>query len=195
MTHWEAAAAPASEAGIRVVNIRTGIVQSAAGGMLAPLRRLYATGMGCRIGDGHQWMSWIGLDDLVYIYHRALMDSRISGPVNATAPQPVRNDEWSKTLAKILRRPAMLPVPTSALRLLLGSQGADEFAAANQRVIPATLNDLGHEFARPNLDDALRHELGHHRNIRGVVDPTFSAESPGSKGHRPHICIRGLTQP
>lgn len=123
------------------------------------------------------------------------MDSRISGPVNATAPQPARNDEWSKTLAKILRSPAMLPVPTSALRLLLGSQGADEFTAANQRVIPATLNGLGHEFARPKLDDALRHELGHHRNIRGVVDPTFSAESQGSKKPPPHICIRGLTQP
>src|SRR5699024_6640733 len=132
VNHWESATQPAVEAGIRVVNIRTGLVQSTAGGMLALLRWLYTAGLGGRIGNGQQWMSWIGLDDLVYIYHRALMDDRMSGPINATAPRPVRNSEWSTLLAHIVRRPNLLPVPRNGLRLLLGSQGADEFAAASQ---------------------------------------------------------------
>lgn len=175
VSHWEAATQPAVEAGIRVVNIRTGLVQSTAGGMLAPLRWLYAAGLGGRIGNGQQWMSWIGLDDLVYVYHRALTDDRMSGPVNATAPQPVRNSEWSALLARILRRPNLLSVPRTGLRLLLGSQGADEFAAASQRVLPQVLTDFGHEFARSTLDDALRHELGHHRTMPNAISPNFTA--------------------
>lgn len=174
VSHWEAATQPAVEAGIRVVNIRTGLVQSTAGGMLAPLRWLYTAGLGGRIGNGQQWMSWIGLDDLVYVYHRALMDDRMVGPVNATAPQPVRNSEWSALLAHILRRPNLLSVPRTGLRLLLGSQGADEFAAASQRVLPQVLTDLGHEFTRPMLDDALRHELGRHQTLDSAINPTFT---------------------
>ena len=175
VNHWETATQPAAEAGIRVVNIRTGLVQSTAGGMLALLRWLYTAGLGGRIGNGQQWMSWIGLDDLVYIYHRALTDDRMSGPINATAPRPVRNSEWSTLLAHIVRRPNLLPVPRNGLRLLLGSQGADEFAAASQRVLPQVLTNLEHEFARPTLDNTLRHELGRHRNMPHTIDPTFTA--------------------
>ena len=103
------------------------------------------------------------------------MDDRMSGPINATAPAPVRNSEWSTLLAHIVRRPNLLPVPRNGLRLLLGSQGADEFAAASQRVLPQVLTNLEHEFARPTLDNTLRHELGRHRNMPHTINPTFTA--------------------
>ncbi len=160
---WEAATAPARAAGARVVNVRTGIVQAASGGMLGLVRPLFAAGLGGRIGDGKQWMAWIGLDDLVYIYHRALIDPRISGPINATAPEPVRNAEYTRALAKALRRPAVIPVPSAGPKLLLGSEGAKEVAMANQRVVPAALIEAGFPFRRPSLGQALRHELGRER--------------------------------
>ena len=96
---WEAATGPAVEAGLRVVNVRTGIVQSAAGGTLRLMRPLFAAGLGGRVGSGRQWLSWIGLDDLVDVYYRALYDVRLSGPVNAVAPAPVRNADYTKALA------------------------------------------------------------------------------------------------
>ena len=120
---WEAATAPAAEAGLRVVNVRTGIVQSAAGGTLRLMRPLFAAGLGGRVGSGQQWLSWIGLDDLIDVYYRALYDVRLSGPVNAVAPAPVRNAEYTKALAGVLRRPALLPVPSLGPRLLLGRAG------------------------------------------------------------------------
>ncbi|MGK2904123.1 MAG: TIGR01777 family oxidoreductase [Mycobacterium sp.] len=158
---WEAATEPAVAAGLRVVNVRTGVVQSARGGTLRLLRPLFATGLGGRLGDGRQWLSWIGLDDLVDVYHRALYDNRLTGPVNAVAPEPVRNTEYTAALGKVLHRPTMLPVPSFGPRLLLGSQGAQELAEADQRVLPAKLQGLGHQFRRPGIDAALAHELGH----------------------------------
>jgi uncharacterized protein len=158
---WEAATAPAAEAGLRVVNVRTGIVQSASGGTLRLMRPLFAAGLGGRLGSGRQWLSWIGLDDLLDVYHRALYDARVSGPVNAVAPAPVRNADYTKALARVLHRPAVLPVPSLGPRLLLGEQGARELAEANQRVVPAKLESLGHRFRRSGIDDALAHELGH----------------------------------
>lgn len=157
---WEAATAPASDAGLRVVTVRTGIVQSARGGTLKLMRPLFAAGLGGRLGSGEQWLSWIGLDDLLDVYHRALYDARLTGPVNAVAPEPIRNADYTKALAKVLHRPALLPVPSLGPRMLLGEQGARELAAANQRVVPAKLETLGHRFRRSKITDALSHELG-----------------------------------
>lgn len=158
---WEAATAPAAEAGLRVVTVRTGIVQSARGGTLRLMRPLFAAGLGGRLGTGRQWLAWIALDDLLDVYHRALYDARLAGPVNAVAPHPVRNADYTRTLARVMRRPAVLPVPSLGPRLLLGAQGARELAEANQRVLPTALQALGHRFRHPSLDGALAHELGH----------------------------------
>ncbi|GAA4543432.1 TIGR01777 family oxidoreductase [Mycobacterium paraffinicum] len=157
---WEAATAPAAQAGMRVVQVRTGIVQSPRGGTLKLMRPLFSAGLGGRLGDGSQWLSWIGIDDLVDIYHRALWDEALAGPVNAVAPQPVRNSEYTATLAHVVHRPAVLPVPALGPRLLLGEQGARELACANQRVAPQKLTAAGHRFRQPDLDQALRHLLG-----------------------------------
>jgi uncharacterized protein (TIGR01777 family) len=160
VAEWEAATMPAVDAGLRVVNVRTGIVQSARGGTLKLMRPLFTAGLGGRLGSGEQWLSWIGLDDLLDVYHRALYDARLSGPVNAVAPEPVRNSDYTRALAGVLHRPARVPVPSLGPRLLLGEQGARELAEANQRVMPTKLTTLGHRFRRPKLVDALGHELG-----------------------------------
>ena len=157
---WEEATTPAQQAGVRVVHVRTGIVQSPAGGTLKLMRPLFSAGLGGRLGNGRQWLSWIGIDDLVVVYHRALWDGALSGPVNTVAPQPVRNTEYTATLAAVLHRPAVLPVPSLGPRLLLGGQGARELACASQRVAPAKLAAAGHRFRQPQLDQALRHLLG-----------------------------------
>ena len=158
---WEAATAPAADAGLRVVTVRTGIVQSSAGGTLKLLRPLFAAGLGGRLGSGRQWLSWIGIDDLLDIYYRALYDTRLTGPVNAVGPEPVRNAEYTRALAATLHRPALLPVPSFGPRLLLGKQGAVELAEANQRVRPGRLDALGHRFRSTTVTDALAHQLGH----------------------------------
>jgi uncharacterized protein (TIGR01777 family) len=157
---WEDATAPAQQAGVRVVRVRTGIVQSPRGGTLKLMRPLFSAGLGGRLGDGRQWLSWIGIDDLVDVYHRALWDTALAGPVNAVAPQPVRNTGYTHTLARVLHRPAVLPVPSLGPRLLLGAQGARELACASQRVIPDRLSQSGHRFRQPELNQALRHLLG-----------------------------------
>lgn len=157
VTAWEDAAAAADT---RVVQVRTGIVQSPAGGTLRLLRPLFAAGLGGRIGDGDQWQSWIGLDDLVDVYHRALWDDSLAGPVNAVAPNPVRNTEYTATLAHVLHRPAPLPVPSFGPALLLGRQGARELAEASQRVSPHRLSTADHVFRTPDLEQTLRHLLG-----------------------------------
>jgi uncharacterized protein (TIGR01777 family) len=160
---WEDATAPAEQAGVRVVRVRTGIVQSPRGGTLRLMRPLFSAGLGGRLGSGRQWLSWIGIDDLVDVYHRALWDTALSGAVNAVAPQSVRNTDYTRTLARVLRRPAVLPVPALGPRLLLGEQGARELARASQRVVPGRLNQSGHRFRQPDLDAALRHLLGRSR--------------------------------
>jgi hypothetical protein len=157
---WERATSAAVEAGVRVVNVRTGIVQSPRGGSLQLLRRLFALGLGGRLGDGQQWTPWIDLDDLTDIYLRALVDDRLAGAVNAVAPDPVRNSEYTRTLGRVLRRPAVLPVPPFGPRLLLGAEGAREVAFAGQRVEPKALDAVAHRFRRPTLESCLRHQLG-----------------------------------
>ena len=106
-------------------------------------------------------MSWIGIDDLLDVYYRAIYDTRLSGPVNAVAPYPVRNIDYTQALARTVHRPALLPVPAFGPRLLLGKQGATELAEANQRVVPAALTAVGHRFRQPTVQDALAHQLGH----------------------------------
>ncbi|GLZ77818.1 nucleoside-diphosphate sugar epimerase [Actinorhabdospora filicis] len=156
---WEDATAPAAEAGTRVVCIRTGIAQSPRGGALRLLWPLFAAGLGGRIGDGRQWTSWIGIDDIADVYLRALVDERLSGPVNGVT-DALRNAEYSCVLAAVLGRRARLPVPGFAPALLLGEEGAREFAMAGQRVVPGRLREVGHRFRWPRLAGALGHVLG-----------------------------------
>ncbi|MFF0267099.1 TIGR01777 family oxidoreductase [Kribbella sp. NPDC004536] len=157
---WENATRPAVDGGLRVVNVRTGLVQTPAGGVLRLQYPLFAAGLGGPLGSGRQWQAWIGIDDLADIYHRALYDADLSGPVNAVAPEPVRNEEYTKTLARVLHRPAFLRVPAFAPRVLLGQEGTDELALASQRVVPTRLTDLAHTFRHPALEPTLRHLLG-----------------------------------
>ena len=157
---WEAETAPAVEAGVRTALIRTGLVQTPRGGVLQVLRPLYEAGLGGPLAGGRHWQSWIDLDDLVDIYARALVDERMAGPINAVAPEPVRQRDYASTLAAVLHRPALLPTPALGPRVLLGERGMRELALANQRVLPARLEELGHRFRRPALEDALRHQLG-----------------------------------
>jgi uncharacterized protein len=156
----EAATTAAVEEGVRVVQVRTGIVQTPRGGTLRLLRRLFAVGLGGRLAPGRQWLSWIGIDDLTDIFHRALVDPELSGAVNAVAPHPVRTIEYTRLLGTVLRRPTLLPIPALGRRLLLGGPAARELATANLHVRPQRLQDAGHYFRRARLEPALRHLLG-----------------------------------
>jgi uncharacterized protein (TIGR01777 family) len=157
---WEDATSPARDAGIRVSTIRTGIVQSAQGGSLKIYRPLFSAGLGGKIAGGTQWVSWVDIDDLLDIYYRALLDGRISGPVNAVAPNPVRNADYAKVLARVLRRPAIIPVPAFGPRMLLGSEGSQNLVEGGQFVVPAALAAVDHSFRRADLEASLRHQLG-----------------------------------
>ena len=161
VTDWEAATRPAAEAGLRTVLLRTGLVLSPKGGTLRALFPLFEAGLGGKIGDGRQWMSWIGIDDLADVYLRALVDPALSGTVNAVAPDPVRNADFTKILGRVLRRPAVIPVPGFGPRLVFGEEGARELAEASQRVRPDALLTAGHAFRYTRLEPALRHLLGH----------------------------------
>jgi uncharacterized protein len=156
---WEAAADPARAAGLRVVHLRTGPVQTAAGAGLPKQALLFRLGIGGRLGSGRQWLSWISLDDVAGAYLHALTHQDLEGPVNAVAPNPVTNAEFTATLARILRRPAFLHVPAFAPRLVLG-QAADELLFVSQRARPARLQATGYRFQFPELEPALRQTLG-----------------------------------
>jgi uncharacterized protein (TIGR01777 family) len=156
---WEAAAVPAQALGIRLVLLRIGVVLSARGGALARLLPPFRLGAGGPVGSGRQAMSWIALDDLVGAVHHVLFDDAVSGPVNATAPAPVTNADFARTLGRVLGRPAVLPLPAPAVRLAFGAMG-DEMLLAGQRVLPARLEAARFAFAFPALEGALRHELG-----------------------------------
>ena len=156
---WEAATLAASDAAIRVVNLRLGVVLSAGGGALRKMLTPFQLGLGGRIGSGRQFISWIALDDLLGVVARLLDDESVKGPVNAVTPDPVTNAAFTATLARVLRRPALLPMPASAARAAFG-EVADELLLASQRVIPKRLLDAGHPFGWPTLEAALRHSLG-----------------------------------
>lgn len=160
VARWEAATEPAAAAGLRVVKVRTGVVLSGRGGMLQLLRPLFLSGLGGRLGDGRQWLSWIDLDDLTDVYARALVDEHLAGPLNAVSPTPVRNREFTATLARVLHRPALLAVPKPALGVVVGAEGMHEVACASQRVSSARLEATGFGFRRPTLEASLRHQLG-----------------------------------
>lgn len=156
---WEDSTTPAREAGIRVVNLRLGVVLSPAGGALRALLPLARAGLLGPMGTGRQWMSWIGLDDALRAILRALWDARLRGPVNAVAPEPVRQAECARALGRALGRPAVVPAPAWALRAALG-EFADAELLAGCRVVPGVLANVGHRFRQRHLDDALRHMLG-----------------------------------
>ena len=166
---WEDATGPAAGAGLRTVQVRTGVVQTPRGGMLHLLYPLFAAGLGGRLGSGKQWLAWIGLDDLLDIYLRAVLDQALSGPVNAVAPAPVRNADYTAVLAGVLHRPALVPVPPLGPRLLLGAEGAREIAEASQYVCPQRLINAGHHFRYPELEVALRHVLGREPAVRPAI--------------------------
>jgi len=156
---WEAAAAPAADAGVRVVTPRFGIVMSGAGGALARMLPAFKAGLGTRLGDGNQWWSWVDLDDLLAAVEWALHDEELSGVVNVTAPEPVTNLQFTKTLGHVLRRPAALVAPRLAVAKGLGGMGEEMFLAS-QRAVPMQLNQRGFRFGYPELEPALRYELG-----------------------------------
>lgn len=150
---WEGASAMADEVGIRVVKLRLGIVLSGRGGALEKMLLPFRMGVGGKIGTGRQWMPWITLEDTVEVILRALRDERLRGPVNTVAGS-VRNAEFTDALGRALHRPTLIPVPGFGLRALFG-QMADEALLAGQRVEPAKLRAIGHEFHHPTLDVAL----------------------------------------
>jgi uncharacterized protein (TIGR01777 family) len=158
-TEWEAAAEPAARAGVRVVKLRTSLVLSPRGGALAKLLLPFRMGAGGRVGSGRQWVSWIGLADAVGAITHALGTEALVGPVNLAAPTPVRNVELTETLARVLRRPALVPVPAFVLRLAFGEM-VEATLLASQRIRPQRLLESGYQFRYPTLESALRHEFG-----------------------------------
>ena len=153
---WEEATAAAASAGIRVVHLRSGIVLSAHGGALARQLRIFRLGLGGRLGSGRQYLSWISLEDELGVIRRAIDDVTLAGPLNATAPEPVTNMAFTRTLGALLRRPSFWVVPRLPLALILGADLTDEMLLVSQRVLPEKLTEGGHQFAHPNLESALR---------------------------------------
>lgn len=156
---WEAAAQPARDAGIRVVNLRFGVILTPKGGALAKMLFPFKTGGGGVIGSGKQYWSWITLEDVIGAIHHALTTDSLTGPVNVVAPNAVTNYEFTKTLGRVLQRPTILPLPAFAARIVLGEM-ANELLLASQRVKPTKLQATGYNFRHPQLEDGLRAMLG-----------------------------------
>lgn len=156
---WEAATAPAAGAGIRVVNIRSGIVMSPHGGALKKQLPLFRLGLGGKLGTGRQYTSWISIDDEVGAIVHALRTGGLRGPVNVTAPEPVTAGQLARVLGSVLGRPVLLPVPRPALAAVLGRELAGELLAS-QRAFPVRLQDAGYTFRHTDLESALRALLG-----------------------------------
>lgn len=152
---WEHATHPAKAAGVRVVNLRTGIVLTPEGGALKKQLPLFKLGVGGRLGSGRQYVSWISLDDELGAIEFALANDAIRGPLNLTAPLPVTNSEFTKSLGHALHRPTFVPVPTPALKLAMGAQMVDEMLLAGAKVLPEALLAAGYEFRDPTLEAAL----------------------------------------
>ena len=156
---WEAATRPAEDAGIRTAHLRTGIVLSAEGGALSKMLLPFKLGIGGRLGSGQQWMSWISIDDHVRAMIH-LLTADVAGPVDLTAPAPVRNVEFTKALGRELGRPTLFPIPRIGPRLLLGKELAQALLYESQRVLPTVLERSGYSFDHPAIDDALAGVLG-----------------------------------
>jgi uncharacterized protein (TIGR01777 family) len=158
--NWEEATQIARESGIRVVNLRLGIVLSSSGGMLSKILPIFKLGLGGRIGNGNQYMSWIGLDDLLGQILYVIADESISGPVNAVSPNPVTNTDFTTTLGTVLSRPTILSMPESIIKLVLGEELANAAILSSTRVIPKRLIKIGYKFRFPHLESVLRYTLG-----------------------------------
>jgi uncharacterized protein len=159
---WEAATVPATDAGIRVVNVRTGIVLSRKGGALGRLLLPFKLGLGGRVGSGHQYMSWISIDDEIGAIQHAIDNGSLHGAMNATGPNPVTNAEFTSTLGNVLHRPTVLPTPLAPLKLIYGGELVESLLLFSQRVEPTKLRATGYEFRHPSLEAALRAVLGRH---------------------------------
>ncbi len=155
---WESATRAASDAGIRVVNLRIGLVLSAQGGALPRMLTPFRMGVGGRLGSGKQWMSWIALDDLLALMLHALANESLRGPVNAVASNPVTNAEFTRALGAVLHRPTVFPMPAFAVRTLFGEMG-EELLLASNRAVPAAAQASGFQFRYPELRGALEHAL------------------------------------
>lgn len=153
---WEEQARAAEKYGVRVAILRFGMVLGP-GGALAVMLPWFKLGLGGRLGDGRQWMSWIHIDDVVNLIEFALERPEVKGPVNATSPHPVRNADFTRTLSRVLRRPALFPVPLFGLRLLFGEMS--EVLLASHRVLPKAAEEAGFKFSFPDLGPALKHVL------------------------------------
>ena len=142
------------------MHVRNGLVLAPDGGLLASMLLPFQMGVGGPIGDGRAWWSWIAIQDMADIYRFALEREDVRGAINGVAPAPVTNGEFSRVLGHVLGRPAIVPVPPIALRMLFGEEAAREAAMASAHVVPARMQQAGFQFAFPDLEPALRHELG-----------------------------------
>jgi len=152
---WEAEARKAEALGIRVVLVRFGVILARHGGALPQMMFPFRFGVGGKIGSGRQWMPWLTLDDAIAIIRFAVNNESVSGPLNAVAPQPMQNAEFTRVLAAVMHRPAIFPAPAFALRILLGEM-ADALLLGSQRAVPAVLEKLGYSFLHPSLEPALQ---------------------------------------
>jgi len=159
---WEAATAPAADAGIRVVHLRSGMVLSPRGGALAKLLPVFRYGAGGRVGSGQQWVSWVSIEDVLGLIQHALFDETLRGPVNAVAPQAVRQKELAQALGRVLHRPALAPLPAPAVRAAFGEMG-EVLLLGGQLVVPSVAHAHGFTFLYPELEPALRFLLGRTR--------------------------------
>ncbi len=161
---WEAATRPAAAAGIRVVNLRLGVVLDPRGGALREMLPIFRKGLGGKLAGGKHWWSWIGIDDVLGVVHRAIFDDNLIGPVNTVAPDPVTNAQFTKTLARVLRRPAVFPVPRFAVSLRFGEMGR-ELLLSSHRVDNTVLRQVGFQYRHPDLEGCLRALLGKRRDL------------------------------
>ncbi len=164
---WEREAARAIELGVRVVQVRTGVVLSTEGGALQKMLAPFKLGIGGPLGSGRQWFSWIHIDDIVGVFNHAILSASLAGPANGTAPQPVTNAEFTRELGRVLHRPAFLPVPRVGLRILMGEMS--EILFVSQRVVPKATLASGYKFQFPSLAPALDDLLGGSKAAKGAA--------------------------
>ena len=157
---WEAATKPARERGIRVVNLRIGVVMSGAGGALRKMLTPFRMGAGGVLGAGTQHMAWVAIDDVVGAIRFVIGDASLAGPVNAVSPNPLTNREFTKTLGRVLKRPTILPMPSPIAKLAFGAEKANQLLLTSNRIYPGVLEKAGYRFAHPELESCLRAALG-----------------------------------
>jgi uncharacterized protein (TIGR01777 family) len=175
---WEAATKAAEMAGIRVVHVRFGVILSPKGGALAKMLTPFRLGLGGRIGNGRQWMSWISLDDVIGTINHAIATDTLRGSVNSVAPNPITNRDFTKTLGRVLRRPTIFPMPAFMARLAFGEM-ANDLLLGSTRVLPRALSDSGYRFLHGDLEEALRHLLGTVRHVSQTGVP--AQRGPGAE--------------